>query len=361
MAYFAIVKDRDNKAFEVPICHLNLWVLPGLIGLCFQFDAGIHLRANEDGLTSFLLALPFSVAKDGIEDLHDLLLNRETAQLIFGEPVVVKGATVSYGTVKDLKVGRVLAQKSSEVPVWSNRTKHCSVWKIDLASVLNCGEEQYVRLRFHIEGLGRRWMRKRSLMADNGAVMDFRVADIREAQEGMDWAGLQDRIVGIGTLYAFVIAPVSLQLRSVSPDLKYVRLLEGDAWEPYIRRRTGIVRSHQLLIFYWKATDVSVEKPFRGFLDLSREFGVSSWPNHFRTGIVAVLSFITALYLREGYSAIDSHIVRAWLFKVGYPASGITLFSAMLWIFRHTKPAMKLYTVTSQATRAIDKLLYRRN
>jgi hypothetical protein len=263
--------------------------------------------------------------------------------------------------VKDLKVGRVLAQKSAEVPVWSSRTKHCSVWKIDLASVLNRGEEQYVRLRFHIEGLGRRWMRKRSLLADNGAVMDFRVSDIREAQEAMDWAGLQDRIAGIGTLCAFVITPVSLQLRSVSPDLKYVRLLEGDAWEPYIRRRTGIIRSHQLLIFYWKATDISVEKPFRGVLDLSREFGVSSWANHFRTGIVAVLSFVAALYLREGYSAVDSQTIRSWLIEVGYPAGGITLFSAMLWIFRHTKPATKLYTATRQAARAIDKLLYRRD
>jgi hypothetical protein len=361
MAYFAVVKDRDNKAFDVPICHLNLWVLPSLVGHCFQFDVGIQIRANENGLTGFLLALPFTVAKDGMEDLHDLLLSKETAQLIFGEPVVVKGETISYGMVKDLKVGRIFAQKSSEIPVWSSQAKHCSVWKIDLVSVLNCGEEEYVRLRFHIAGLGRRWMCKRSLLADNGAVMDFRVSDIREAQEAMDWAGLQDRIVGIGTLYAFVITPVSLQLRSVSPDLKYVRLLEGDAWEPYIRRKTGIIRSHQLLIFYWKAKDVSIEKPFRGFLDLSREFGVSSWANHFRTGIVAVLSFIAALYLREGYSAVDSHVIRAWLFKVGYPVSGITVFSAMLWIFRHTKPALKLYTVTRQATRAIDKWLYRRN
>jgi hypothetical protein len=79
MAYFAVVQDRDNKAFHIPTCHLNLWVLPGLTGHCFQFDVGIHIQANEDGLTGFLFALPFTVAKEGIEDLHDLLLNRETA------------------------------------------------------------------------------------------------------------------------------------------------------------------------------------------------------------------------------------------------------------------------------------------
>jgi hypothetical protein len=361
MAYFAVVKDRDNKAFDIPVCHLNLWVLPSLLGHCFQFDVGICIRANEDGLTGFLLALPFTVAKDGIEDLHDLVLSPEIAQLIFGEPVVVKGETISYGTVKDLKVGRIFAQKCSEVPVWSNRTKHCSVWKIDLASVLNREDEQYVRLRFHVEGLGRRWTPKRSLLANNGAVMDFRVADIREAQEGMDWAALQDRIVGIEALYAFTIAPVSLQFRSASPDLRYMRLLEGDAWEPYIRRRTGLIGSRQLLIFYWKATGVSVEKPFRGFLDLSREFGVFSWANHLRTGIVAVLSFIAAFYLRKGYLAVDPQFVSGWLLKAGYRVGGVTFFSTILWATRHTKPAMKAYTVARQTTRAIDKLLYRRN
>src|SRR5579871_396565 len=355
MAYFAVVRDRDNKAFDVPVCHLNLWVLPSLIGHRFQFDVGIRIRANEDGLTSFLLALPFTVAKEGVEDLHDLLLNTETAQLIFGEPVVVNGATVSYGTIKDLKIGRIFAQKCTEVSQWSSRSKQCSVWKIDLASVLSRGDEQYVRLRFPVEGLGRRWMRKRAFLANNGAVMDFRVSDIREAQEAMDWASLQDRIVGIEALYAFVITPVSLQLRSASPDLRYMRLLEGDAWERYIRRRTGLIRSRQLLIFYWKATDVSVEKPFRGFLDLSREFGVSSWANHLHTGVVAVLSFIVAIYLREGYAAVDPQIMKTWLVRFGYPAGGITFLSAVLWVFRQTKPAMKLYTVTRQAARTIDE------
>jgi hypothetical protein len=165
MAYFAVVKDRDSKAFTVSTCHVNLWVLPGFVRRYFQFDVGLRIRAAEDGLTNFLLALPFIVRSSGVEDLHDLLLRHDTAPLIFGEPVMVDGTKISYGDAKDLTVGRIHAQKSQAIKEWTSNEKHCSVWKIDLAAIINKNEEQYLRLRFPIEQLGRRWLPKRSLLA----------------------------------------------------------------------------------------------------------------------------------------------------------------------------------------------------
>src|SRR4051794_19031999 len=116
MAYFAVVRDRDNKGLSIATCHLNLWVLPGFPGHYFQFDVGLRIKAEEDGLTGFLLALPFIVGRSGVEDLHDLLLRHDTAPLVFGEPVSLQGTQISYGEVKNLTIGRIQAQKSREVP-----------------------------------------------------------------------------------------------------------------------------------------------------------------------------------------------------------------------------------------------------
>lgn len=360
MAYFAVVKDRDNKAFTVSTCHVNLWVLPGFVRRYFQFDLGLRIKATENGLTSFLLALPFTVGSNGVEDLHDLLLRHDTAPLIFGEPVMVDGTKISYGDAKDLTVGRIHAQKSHAIKEWTSNEQHCSVWKIDLATIINENEEQYLRLRFPIEQLGSRWLPKRSLLAHNGAIMDFRVADIREAQEAMDWASLQDKIVPITLLNAFVITPITLQARSVSPSLKYTRLLEGTAWERYLRRKTGVLRSRQLLIFYWRAENVSIERPFRGFLDLSTEFGVSSVANHIRTGIIAMLGFMAALYVRDGYTAIDPQQIKDFLVKFGYPAGGLTVAGALGWMFRSWGPIKKTFSAARWLTVTADRRIYDR-
>ena len=122
----------------------------------------MRVKAEEDGLTGFLLALPFIVGESGVEDLHDLLLRNDTAPLVFGEPVLAQGTKISYGDTKNLEVGRIHAQKSREVPEWTSKAKHCSVWKIELSSALMRDDEQYVRLRFSVGKLGRRWVLKRS-------------------------------------------------------------------------------------------------------------------------------------------------------------------------------------------------------
>jgi hypothetical protein len=360
MAYFAVVKDRDNKAFNVSTCHLNLWVLPGFARRYFQFDVGVRIKAAEDGLTSFLLALPFIVLPSGVEDLHDLILRPDSAPLVFGEPVTVDGTKISYGDVTNLTVGRIHAQKSQAIKEWTSNKQHCSVWKIDLATTINKNEEQYLRFRFPIEQLGRRWLAKRSLLAHNGAIMDFRVADIREAQEAMDWASLQDKIVPITLLNAFVITPITLQARAVSPALKYTRLLEGNAWERYLGRKTGIIRSRQLLTFYWKAENISIEQPFRGFLDLSTEFGVSSLANHVRTGIVVMLAFLAALYAHDGYAGINPQQLKDLLVKFGYPAGGLTLVGTFGWMFRSWRPIKKTFSAIRWLAGATDRRLYRR-
>jgi hypothetical protein len=176
----------------------------------------------------------------------------------------------------------------------------------------------------------------------------------------MDWASLQDKIVPITLLNAFVITPITLQARSVSPALKYTRLLEGNAWERYLRRKTGVLRSRQLLIFYWRAENVSIERPFRGFLDLSTEFGVSSVANHVRTGIVVTLAFMAALYVRDGYAAIDPQQIKDLLVKFGYPAGGLTVAGALGWMFRSWGPIKKIFSAARWLAVTADRRLYDR-
>ena len=139
-------------------------------------------------------------------------------------------------------IGLAAVESARDLLLWSRpapatASRLISVVRIALASQLAKGEQAYVRFRFETRRVGRLWSRKRFLLARNGAVVDLRVADVREIVHATaDAASILERVIPIDRLFVFVIAPASLQQQTASPTLQYMWLLEGRDWEDYLGR-----------------------------------------------------------------------------------------------------------------------------
>lgn len=87
-----------------------------------------------------------------------------------------------------------------------------------------------------------------------GAVFDFRIADIRSSAQIPGGESLIDRIRPVKSAAVFIMTPLWLHARSVNPDPKYIRLLEGRVWSDYLDRAPELSRRSRLVVRYWKPT-----------------------------------------------------------------------------------------------------------
>lgn len=322
MGYFAVLSDKPSD-ITVVRCHLNLWVLPGLLWRrVFYFDAGIGLRfgvGSDTAARTFKLALPFGVEEGGHLDISShLLSNSDTAMLVFGQKVRV----TRDGTAGELRydnrktkarkrvvyavhpkqvvtptTGSAAAAETSTTTAAVGMTGEASLENVDddelyeeeetlkvvrttlkreeslssenasMYSVTvppaDADAEVYIRLRFRVSDAARMWLSRSA-----GSLLDFRVADVREVVAQQAWSELTEQVVPIKKLNAFVIIPSDLQARAASPQPKYVRSLEGSLWEDYLRRRIAFFADNKLFIYYWRASNIDDKEPFRLFLDL---------------------------------------------------------------------------------------------
>jgi hypothetical protein len=325
MGYFAIVRvPKDPTGFEVVACHLNVWSLSASFKRrVFFWDVGIRLRAGEKEITNLSLALPVRVhdkEANGIEDLHDLIVNPKAAELIFNRPVTVNGSIITYpsSTVVDGKTVATETQlKASRIIIGETKLdenlsgRDFSFWTISLASPVKRGEpDTYIRIRFLVRDVGRIWTWKKSSFVKNGALVDIRVSDIRGSfVEKVDWSTFQDRIIPIPQLSLFVIAPSWLQLRAVSPDYHYLRLFEGRVWEKYLRRRVDLKRREKLIIYQWRnSKPVDTNNSFHIMCDLSKESGLLSIRNHLLTAVLVLFLLLLTNLLVLSYPSYVNYV-----------------------------------------------------
>jgi len=268
MAFFAIIRDHEDS-FEVLQCHINIWCLGGIFGHSnFVWDVGLRLRGTIDGkVTKIYVAFPFGADVSGVEDLHDRLIHQHTAELVFGGPVKIDRDEITYDE-SPVALGRVDSSRRIEDKCGPDY----SFWEIVISPPLAKGKELYVRVRLRIARCGSTWVWRRSLGRKNGALVDLRVSDVREAVAVGTWGAFRDRIVPIEKLNLLVIAPDFLQMRAASPALRYMRLLESRAWENYLGQSPSLRDRRRLIIYHWrsqKGEPVDVRTPFLAFLDLS--------------------------------------------------------------------------------------------
>lgn len=284
MSYFACVRPADGKQFRVHRCHINLWSLPGVGRRVQFFDVGLHLQAEEDGFNEFDIALPFSAAT--ITDVSTSLRDTVTSQLIFRHES--NGNKVKLSSDTDVEISEVLDEQCCKA---KGDRKDRNLWHVRIPELKN-GENRYYRIRFSVRNCARMWTSKRHGLLNFGALLDLRISDTREAPGDRYWDAVRNRIVAIDDLNAFVIMPLSLQLQNASPQLYTSRILEGDSWETYLGRRT---RGERLVIYQWNMNFpahrefIGPSKPYRIFLDLSKEVISVSIPATFQSAVAALL------------------------------------------------------------------------
>lgn len=357
MAYFAVIREGDTP-FGVVQCHVNFWCLGGLAWhRTFVWDVGLRLKGTGDQrVSTFLLALPFGTTTKPI-DLRSRLVDQRTAELVFGSPVTIQGRQIEYNR-ESVELGSI---DSTEKLEDKSGASH-SVWRIQFAPALANAAEVYLRLRFEVSDSGQIWVWKRSLWRRNGAIVDVRIADVREGVVASNWSGFEQSIVTLGKLNFLVIAPDFLRLRSVSPDLRYMRLLESPAWESYLGRVPNLNRGRRMIIFHWRYPDsggheIDVEHPFLGFLDLARDDPFSRTENHVRATLLLILVGSAIYYFGQPTANSVASLVAAHPWKSGIgSASLVALFFGVI---NRWPILVWVAKLANSAATAVEKFLVR--
>jgi len=299
MSFFAIL-DAENfderSNFEVQRLHLNLWSLAavGVHRRMFVLDVGMNITASRKQVTQVTLALPFDTQQP--ESLHDKVLDRKLAGLIFDRQISFNGEQVRYGktTLNALEAATKTAEKSANYI-----DQGFSLWTVPLTRPIRPGKSAYVRIRFPITDTGRTWRWTKSRLMRNGALFDFRISDIRSSKKINGGSQLLDRIRPINSVAAFVMAPVWLRGTTLHPEPRYIRLLEGKVWADYLNRSPELSQRSRLIVYYWKNAEdgpVTVENPMRVFA----QFRIQSRPSALRTALVAGVVLALGAWLLFG-------------------------------------------------------------
>ncbi len=284
MSYFAILHETP-EFITVTHCHVNLWLLKGRL----FFDVGIGLRANRAVSRSLNMTLPFKVS--GYTDIHAVLKDPTTSELVFGQAVSVTGdGVITILDGKSISSGEKLTTTGLVAAPHERAdlsTGEGSVWTIELDREIPIEDCIYFRARFVVEDGGVAWQTH-----EGGYLLDFRVADTRGTSIAPTWKGLESNIVKIPALNAFVIVPAVLPVRNSHPPFRYVRLLEGKPWANYLSSigKRSKKLNKKMVAYYWRTEgDKTITKvaPFRAFLDLGPEKG--GWRGYLKTIHVSIV------------------------------------------------------------------------
>ncbi len=337
MGFFAILKDPGDptNGFSIRECHINLWALRGLFGRRnFFWDVGLRVRAGTTPFQNFQVALPSGMPKSALTDLYDKLLDQKIGRLIFSHAVnVVNGDTIDYGS------GPLRLSHIPPTDARIDETKsddEFTLWNLRVATPVPASTECYLRIRFAVTSIGRVWTWKRFLFARCGSLIDVRFLDLRETSHVRDGESLQDRIVPIEKLNFFVIAPSFYHLVATSPSVHYIRILEGQEWEAYLRRRVALFFREKLTIYQWrnpKDVPLTINSPLRVYLDLGSQLGLLSIPNVIVLIALGVLISSFGVLLAPNLPSDISKLTTTTAAFGRQHLAGVTITAAIVFLF----------------------------
>jgi hypothetical protein len=297
MGFFAVSSLGSQIPFEIEACHISFWVLAKpwyqLFGYSFCFDVGLRIKSQEP-LRRIRIVLPFDSDNANVFDLSGVVLDPDFSPLIFGKPVSVNNGYVTYDgplNGRDKIKDRVIAvsAKNSTAEPNSAHSPGFSVWTIELEQPTQTNEFTYIRFRIPAKNPWRIWASKGWGLAKRGIVVDFRISDIRESLLLGHGRSEATHLVPIKQLFLFLVVPSYFVPNHFSPTLHYSRLLEPNVWKSYLANFSSHSEDTKFSIHQWrqtKDTEISVENPYRAYMDLSREFGKEVF-FYYGTAIVA--------------------------------------------------------------------------
>ena len=306
---------------------LNVWVLPSIVkGELFCVDMGLRLTLEEDAGPGhpilFRVGLPFAV-RDKTEKVRDLvptLVNdRELCALVFGASdisVEIKqnqgwksGTWIQDGETGDPS-GAVVQGQMLFVPLEIDKClelersakRDYSIWELSAGErQVEKGAAVYLRFRFLTRRPGKVWDWQRSLSSRH-AISDLRVSEFREKPTLANPPNYSTDVLDAGRVNGFVITSSALKAGRVSPQPKYVRVLENSSWERYLGRRLGR-HGERFLITYWSRADVTQGSPFRSFLEVERRR-----PTAVRAVSLATVVLLAAFALMQPLSSLKDSL-----------------------------------------------------
>jgi hypothetical protein len=284
MGFFAVSSVGSQTPFEIEACHLSFWVLAKpwyrLFRYHFCFDVGLRFKSQEP-LRRIRFVIPFDSANAKASDLSAVVLDPDFSPLIFGKPVSVANGYVTYDgpldgqdTISD-RVIAISPEHSTPEQTLENNSGF-SVWTVELEEPTRKNELTYIRFRIPAENPWRIWASKGWGLAKRGIVVDFRISDIREFLLLGHGKLESTHLVPIKQLFLFLVVPSYFVPNHFSPDLHYSRLLEPRVWKNYLSNSWSYAEEAKFSIHQWRKTsgpEITVESPFRAYMDLSREFG----------------------------------------------------------------------------------------
>lgn len=344
MTFFAVVRVDDACDFKVDKVDLNLWVLPGVLGQqVLVCDIGVRATLETDATQTsplrFEMATPF-VASGGPEDLIPRIRDdAKVCNLIFGD-TGSSPRIAGQAWVYDDGDGEVLLQELNR-PQCTLRTtaaapRAFSVWIITTAGGnISSGSSVYVRFRFRLRRPGQLWTWQGASRRRSHAISDIRVNELRAQPQMTNSPDFSTRTKDVGRVNAFVIVPARLKAGRVSPEPKYVRILEGEVWGPYLGRRLSR-RSEPFVITYWpKPGGVTSKSSFRGFIELERRR-----PTAGRAGLLVVAFLAAFMTLLQSTNELSHSVLARSAIALWVLVAGTLTISSLVLAWRVVQPLL---------------------
>jgi hypothetical protein len=376
VAFFAVLRnesDSQDQPFTVLQCHINLWSLAAMWPRrrIFLLDVGLKIRADSEALDGFHLALPAKISS--YKSLaREMTSDRQIAELIFDSPVQF-GSVPGPNEMKTIQVGDDEAMPV--LPVVPKETKDTAlsqdgfdVWPVKLARPLAPGETGYLRIRYNVADLGQTWQWQKLGFRKTGAILDFRLSDQRSTATLESGDAIRHRVMPLETVNFFSMMPARLHGRSVSPDARYTRALENDAWSAYLHRkpeRTG----RTMLATAWKASPrdeevggvksnraaVTTERPLRIFVDYVQRR--SPHPV-----VIAGLTLLTSLIAAgavfdlplKGWSQAIVDVICDFAILLASLGTGISLATVITFATKNVAGLKWLFNTAQKIVRKLD-------
>lgn len=263
------------------------------------FDVGLEVVATRAEVSTLRILLPFRLERgrwpdssDVLQDLFNTTTEQDTAELIFGGPANISQSAGEYQvTIGNSPIAmRVLRVNATATKVADGEAvrQDSSLVEVALQEAIKPGERAYFRVRFRVFGSRPLWRWSRS---SGGALVDFRICDVRESKLVDAERHLRKAILEIDQVNFFLMAPSRLAVADKSPEFKYIRALEPGAWQRYLQGTAHFGRGGGLTVYSWqdrsrrlddqdplsRATKpISADNPFRVLLSLQRP-QTSTW------------------------------------------------------------------------------------
>lgn len=235
------------------------------------------------------MLLPVDLSSGEREDLSNLVLDQTINDLIFGVVTETNGNKVIYDLFGTPIADEVVAISKFQV----TGSELLAVFD----HPLQAGQQTfYVRFRSKCPPKSDMFFAKGWGLAKQGYIFRCLVNDIRGTTEIRTNDAAQ-RLLPIGSCYAFLIAHSSFVPVLASPSLFYSRLLEAAVWRKYLASCGELGAAHRYTIHQWRRAKpedpISLAAPFRAYTHLHREFG----PRVFLFYILGLLTPVASNFL----------------------------------------------------------------